>query len=71
MCSPALQPTKRTVVVLQDVLRCSAQRYDSYADLKEDLKTRLARLHLPYDAAVIAAALDRVELGGKAPVVKV
>lgn len=69
MCSPGLQPTKRTVVVLQDVLRGASERYDSYADLKEDLKARLARLHLQYDATVIAAALDRAELGGKAPVV--
>jgi hypothetical protein len=59
------------VRVLQAVLAEAPEPYASYADLKEDLKVRLARLRIPYDGGRIAEALDRLELGGDAPVVQV
>jgi hypothetical protein len=69
MLNPALQPIKVIVVVLQHLLRTAPESYESYADLKEDLKCQLAKLHIPYDGELIAAALDRVELGGQAAVI--
>jgi len=47
----------------------AATTFDSYADIKEALKLRLARLRIRYDCDVIAEALDRLELGGRARLV--
>jgi hypothetical protein len=55
--------TKLIVVVLQELLKRAS--YDTYADLKNDLKSACARLHLPYDAGLITDALDRLEHGGR------
>jgi len=59
----------RVVLVLRDLLREATDPYESYADLKEDLKLRCAHYHLPYDATVITAALDQVERGGRISVI--
>jgi hypothetical protein len=55
--------TKLIVRVLQDVVR--AERFESYADLTEALKCRLARLKIPYRSDVIQQAIDRLECGGQ------
>jgi len=59
----------RIVLVLREILRTAKEPYESYADLKEDLKMRCATLHLPYDATAITAALDQVERGGRVSVI--
>jgi len=59
----------RVVLVLRDLLREATAPYESYADLKEDLKMRCTTLHLPYDATMITAALDQVEHGGRISVI--
>ena len=46
------------VAVLHDLL--NVEQFASIADLADALKTRAARLHIPYDAARIAEALERV-----------
>jgi|SRR5580765_1014159 hypothetical protein len=43
----------------------AATTFDSYADVKEALKIRLARLGISYDTGVVVEALDRLELGGR------
>jgi hypothetical protein len=60
---------KLIVRVLQDLV--VRDRFDSYADLKDALKTRLAKLRIPYEATVITEALDQVEQGGRRPLVPV
>ena len=59
----------RIVLVLREILRTAKEPYESYADLKEDLKMRCATLHLAYDATMITAALDQVEHGGRISVI--
>jgi len=60
-------PTKLIVRVLQDVV--AHQRFATYGDLVETLKCRCARLRVPYDSGLIAAAVDRLERGGKTPII--
>lgn len=67
MHTEAERHTRLVVRVAQDLLR--TESFESYADLKAALCARLARLHIAYDATVVAAALDRVEQGGAVPVV--
>jgi hypothetical protein len=61
--------TKLIVRVLQDLVR--RETFDSYGDLKEALKRRCAKLRIPYDAGLITDALDRLEEGGRRPLVPV
>jgi hypothetical protein len=58
--------TKLVVRVLQDVV--SRQRFECYGDLTEALKQRCAGLKIPY-AGLVQDAIDRLELGGKAPLI--
>jgi hypothetical protein len=60
-------PTRLVVRVLQDLVR--HERFATYADLADALKARCARLKVPYHAGVISDAIDRVELGGKTPLI--
>ena len=57
----AIAPYRRPILValLHDTL--NAERFDSLGDVVEALKTRAARLHVPYDAALIAEALTAVQ----------
>ena len=64
----ALSKIKLLVRVLQDVVK--GQSFDSYADIKEALKCRLARLRIVYSSELVSAAMDRLELGGSAPLVR-
>ena len=64
---PSVTPTKLVVRVLQDLVQ--REQFASYADLAEALKCRCARLHIPYHATLISDAIDRVELGGKTPII--
>lgn len=59
--------TRLIVRVLQDLMR--RESFTSYADLAEALKARCAQLHIRYDAALISAAIDRLELGGRHPLI--
>jgi hypothetical protein len=59
----ALTHTRLIVRVLQDLV-ATAPPFDTYADLADALKQRLADLKIYYDAALISEALDRLELGG-------
>lgn len=60
-------PTRLVVRVLQDLVR--QEHFATYADLADALKARCARLKIPYHAGLISDVIDRVELGGKAPIV--
>ena len=42
----------------------------SYADLKERLKSECGRLHVPYDADVVARAMDSLEQSRRQPLVR-
>lgn len=68
MSTPAAA-VKMIVRVLQDLLATS-EPFESYADLRDELKWRCAKLHIAYDGGLISAALNQVERGGRAPVVK-
>ena len=50
--------TSVLVALLHETL--NAEEFESIADLCEALKTRAARLRIPYDAATIANAVERV-----------
>jgi hypothetical protein len=63
MGKSALQAERVIVAVLHELLK--RERYATYADLKEDLKTACARLHLHADSGLISEALDQVEHGGR------
>lgn len=58
---------KRLVLIAQELV--NLRRYEDYVDLKADLRDRAARLHLAYDAEMLAEALDRLERGGQLPAV--
>lgn len=60
-------PTKLIVRVLQDVV--ARQTFETYSDLKEVLKCRCACLRIHYDSGLISDAMQRLELGGKAPLI--
>jgi hypothetical protein len=60
-------PTRLVVRVLQDLVR--QERFATYAVVAEALKWRCARLKIWYHAGLISDAIDRVELGGKTPIV--
>lgn len=66
----AVSCERQLVLVVQDVLRTAREPFDSYADLKADVKAKLSRLHLPYDSGRLAEALDQVERGGRRPAVE-
>jgi hypothetical protein len=66
---PAIATKTGLIVrVLQDVLRTQAP-FTSYADLAETLKKQCARFKIAYDSRLIHDALDRVEHGGRNPVI--
>jgi hypothetical protein len=65
---PLTTATKRIVCVLQDVLR--QESFESYADLTEALKCRLAQLKLPYRSDWIGEAIEQLERGGRQPVIR-
>src|SRR5262249_22641589 len=54
------------VRVLQDVVR--REQFDRISDVAEALKTRCARLRIPYDSGLVSAAIDQVERGGQLPI---
>lgn len=55
-----MQGTKPVLVaVVHDVL--NAETFDTIADLCDVVKTRAARLHIPYDATAMTAALTAVK----------
>ena len=56
------------VCVLQDVL--AQEHFESYADLSEALKCRLARLKIPYRADWIGEAVEQLERGGQVQLVR-
>jgi hypothetical protein len=64
---PVTPGTKLIVRVLQELV--ARERFECYGDLKEALKCRLARLKIPYDGGLIAEALDRLEEGGRRPLI--
>lgn len=64
-----LTDVKRLVVVLQDVVKHSPP-FESYADLAEAFKSKCGRLKLRYNADLISQAIDRIEEGGKKPVIQ-
>jgi hypothetical protein len=55
--------TTATIRLVARVLRTlvAEQKFETYADLKDALKTRLARLRIPASPDDVAAALDLVE----------
>jgi hypothetical protein len=55
---PVSSGERQVAKVLRDVL--TTAEFTDIVDLKETLKSRCARLHLPYDAGVISRALDLV-----------
>lgn len=59
--------TKLVVRVLQDVV--SRDRFATYADLADALKARCRQLKIHYDSALVSAAIDRLEMGGKTRIV--
>jgi hypothetical protein len=61
-------PLRLAVCVLQDVVQ--RETFDNYGDLKEAFKTRLAQLHVRYNAGLISDALEQLERGGRAPLVQ-
>lgn len=64
----ALEPgTKLIVRVLQDLVR--TEHFEDYADLSEALKRRCAKLKIRYDSGLISDAIDRLERGGKTPLI--
>jgi hypothetical protein len=67
--TPEAIALRRIVVVLQDLLRTAKAPYTTYADVKADLASTLAKLQLPYDSGQLAEALDQVERGGQQPIV--
>jgi hypothetical protein len=58
---PAIAPYRRPILValLHDTL--NAEQFDTLADVVDALKTRAARLHVPYDAALVTEALTAVQ----------
>jgi hypothetical protein len=64
---PEFTALKLVVRVLQDIVR--QETFDTYADLAEALKVRCARLKIRCDSATVSNAIDRLELGGKRPLV--
>ena len=61
-------PLRLVVRVLQDVIR--SESFTTYGDVAEALKARCARLRIPYDCGLVSAAIDQIERGGAAPIVK-
>lgn len=59
--------TKLVVRVLQDVV--SRDRFATYSDLADALKTRCRKLKIPYDSTLVSDAIDRLEMGGKTRIV--
>jgi hypothetical protein len=53
-----LTKTGVLVALIHELL--NAERFETAADLKHAVKTRAARLRIPYDSAAIAEALDAV-----------
>lgn len=64
---PLQSGTKLIVRVLQGLVR--ERTYTDHTDLVEDLKCRCARLNIPYDSTRVYAALDRLERGGRTPII--
>ena len=64
---PAARHTRLVVRVLQGLV--AATVFESYGDLAEALKRRLATLRIPYDSTTVSAAIDRLELGGRRRIV--
>jgi len=58
MFARAIDPRRLIARLLRDVL--ARETFASDADVKEALKLRCARLHVPYDAAIIDRACDLV-----------
>jgi hypothetical protein len=61
-------PLRLAVRVLQDVIR--RESFTNYGDLAETFKRRLAQLRIPYDAGLVSDAIDQLERGGRAPLVR-
>lgn len=53
-----LKPCAVLVPVIHELL--NTERFATFPDLIETVKCRCARLHIPYDAGAISAALDVV-----------
>ena len=61
--TPLPSGTKVILRVLQEV--ASQEPWESYADLIEVLKCRLAKLKIPYDGDRIQAGIEQLERGGE------
>ena len=64
---PGARHLRLVVRVLQGLT--AATVFESYGDLAEALKRRLATLRIPYDSATVSAAIDQLERGGRKRIV--
>src|SRR5207245_8394724 len=61
---PAQKPPLQcgTKLIVRMLVECRrSEAFESYADLTEELKCRLAKLKIPYNASLIGDAIERIE----------